>query len=99
MELLPKDIKIPKLYATEDQKDPICQTKLFAPHVDWTWYIIEMDEARELCFGFVVGQEQELGYFTISELRDLKRGLISPVERDLYFTPMTLSEVRAYHVD
>lgn len=94
MILLPKDCDIPKLYATEDQKDPICHIKLFTPDANWTWYIIEIDEAKELCFGYVIGHEKELGYFTMSELRALRRGLTLPIERDLSFTPTSLSEVK-----
>ena len=38
---------IPNLYETENQKDPICHIKLFLPSSNWTWYIIELDEAVE----------------------------------------------------
>ena len=36
---------IPNLYETENQKDQICHIKLFLPSSNWTWYIIELDEA------------------------------------------------------
>ncbi len=42
MSLIPQDIvnKIPNLYETENQKDPICYIKLFLPSSNWTWYIM-----------------------------------------------------------
>ncbi len=45
---------LPLLYATEEEKNPLCQIKLFTPDANWTWYIIEIDEECETCFGYVV---------------------------------------------
>src|SRR5215467_3041660 len=51
-----------------------------------------------LFFGLVVGFETELGYFSLTELQTAKEGLRGlralPIERDVYFTPTRLSEVR-----
>ncbi len=99
MNLIPNDHTIPELYTTENDVNPMCQLKLFTPDANWTWYIIEMDETGELCFGYVVGMEQELGYFTMSELRSLRGGLNLPIERDLSFSPQTLEEVKRVHHD
>ena len=99
MILIPKDHTIPALYSTEEFKDPICQVKLFTPDANWTWYLIEIDEANELCFGYVVGLEKELGYFAMSELREIRGALGLPIERDLGFTPTLLSEVKRLHND
>lgn len=99
MRLIPKNHTIPKLYATEDEKNPLCHIKLFTPDANWTWYIIEIDEDNELCFGYVVGLEKELGYLTISELEQVRGALGLPVERDLSFTPTLLSEVKELHHD
>ena len=99
MILIPKDHTIPPLYSAEDIKDPLCQVKLFTPDANWTWYIIEIDDANELCFGYVVGLEKELGYFTMSELKEIRGALILPIERDLGFTPTLLSEVKRLHND
>ena len=99
MNLIPKDHTIPALYSTEEIKDPLCQVKLFTPDANWTWYIIEIDDANELCFGFVVGLEKELGYFAMSELKEIRAALGLPIERDLGFTPTLLSEVKRLHND
>ncbi|MCT7573120.1 DUF2958 domain-containing protein [Aliarcobacter butzleri] len=73
--LLPLSIikNIPKLYETENQEEKICYVKLFLADSNWTWYIIEIDKQdNNTCFGLVDGFEQELGYFTIKELENLK---------------------------
>ena len=87
---------IPNLYETENQKDPICHIKLFLPSSNWTWYIIEIDKQdKNTCFGFVDGLEQELGYFNIRELENLKGMFGLKVELDTSFKPTKLSEIRA----
>src|SRR5512142_212548 len=48
-----------------------------------------------LFFGYVVGLESELGYFTLSELTAIRGMLKLPVERDRYFTLCRLSEIKA----
>ena len=55
MKLIPHDHSIPVLYSMEEEKDPLCHIKLFTPDANWTWYVIEIDDANELCFGYVVG--------------------------------------------
>jgi len=94
MKLIPNDHTIPVLYSTEDERNPICQIKLFTPDANWTWYIIEMDETEELCFGYIVGLECELGYFSLSELQKVRGALNLPVERDLGFSPLCLDDVK-----
>jgi hypothetical protein len=49
-------------------------------------------DGEDLFFGLVQGLEEELGYFSLSELESV-RVLGLPVERDLYFTPKPLSEL------
>ncbi len=87
---------IPNLYETENQKDKICYVKLFLPNSNWTWYIIEINKQdNNTCFGFVDGLEQELGYFTIKELENLRGQFGLKVELDSSFTPTQLSKIRA----
>ena len=50
-----------------------------------------------LFFGLVAGLEVELGYFSLTELQQVHGALGLPVERDLYFEPTPLSEVRKLH--
>jgi hypothetical protein len=48
-----------------------------------------------LFFGYVLGLERELGYFSLSELTAIRGMLKLPVERDRFFTPVRLSKVKA----
>jgi len=106
MQLLTEAIKktLPALYTQENEKDPMVYIKFFDPAGSWTWYVTEGEEADNgdfLFFGYVIGFEAELGYFTLSQLESAKKGLIgiqaTPVERDLYFTPCRLSKVKEQH--
>ncbi|MBF0313350.1 MAG: DUF2958 domain-containing protein [Oligoflexia bacterium] len=95
-ELIPPEIaqSIPMLYQTENTKDPIVHAKLFHPCSNWTWFVLEYDPVDRLCFGLTCGFESELGYFAVEELEDVVVNGLG-VERDLYFTPKPLSQVRA----
>lgn len=66
MELIANEIKekIPKLYDTERSLNPTCHVKLFTPDSQWTWFIIEIcKESNDICYGYVKGFDNELGYF------------------------------------
>lgn len=94
---IPDDLreKIPKLYDTENTASPTVWVKLFTPDSSWTWYVIEFD-GDDICFGYVVGHEAELGYFLLSDIACARGGLGLPVERDLFFDPKPLEEVKAF---
>ena len=86
---------IPNLYETENQEEKICYVKLFLPNSNWTWYIIEIDKSDyNTCYGLVDGFEQELGYFTIRELENLKGLFGLKVELDTSFKPTKLSKIK-----
>ena len=86
---------IPELYASTILKDPICRFKIFLPNSNWTWYIIEINkEDNNTCYGFVDGLEKELGYFTLSELENLKGAFGLKVELDTSFKPTKLSKIK-----
>ena len=94
-ELIPKEIleTIPKLYDTEEQKDPIVYVKLFLS--GFTWYITELSIDEDIAFGYVVSTYgSELGYFSLNEIKELKSSLGLKVERDLYFKPTPLSKIK-----
>src|SRR4051794_5095363 len=96
MELLTPELrsKLPPLYVTENAKDPMVWVKFFYPDSSWTWYGIEFD-GTDTFFGLVDGFEVELGYFSLTELLNTRGKLGLPIERDLYFSPCRLSELRA----
>jgi hypothetical protein len=96
MKLLTKDLekKLIENGDTSTQVDPIVIVKYFIG--SWTWYGIEYDPKSRIFFGAVDGHEFELGSFSLDELEAVKNThpLSLGVERDLYFTPKPLSEVK-----
>ena len=95
MKLLTKELRkqLPALGATENIKDPQAICKFFTPDSSWSWYITEFDQ-EDTFFGLAVGFEVELGYISLSELEATTGPLGLHVERDLYFKPTPLSEIR-----
>ena len=89
---------IPTLGANEDVDDcdeVLAPAKLFSPYTGWRWYITEWDAQTGLCFGLVEGFETELGYFDLTELAEATVfGSVPAVERDLYWEPKTIGEIR-----
>ena len=98
MQLLTKEIrtKLPALYTQENENDPMVICKFFTGWTNWTWYGIEFD-GQDLFFGYVLGHEAELGYFRLSELQGLKGPKGLSIERDMYFNPCKLSEIKKLH--
>jgi len=104
MQLLTQAIRaqIPALYSQEKNDDPACWIKFFTPDSNWTWYVIEGDAIEEApedfrFFGYVVGFDSELGYFTLAELEKARGPLGLAIERDRYFQPAPLSTIKAQH--
>lgn len=94
MKLLTQEdrLRLPPLYSTEDEEDPIVQVKFFDPCGSWSWYATEFD-GEDLFFGLVDGFERELGYFRLSELASVRGPLGIGIERDQFFTPVPLSKL------
>lgn len=95
--LIPQELfnTIPDLYETEEVPDSICYVKLFLPNTHWTWYITEISKLdHDICFGYVIGLEKELGYFSLNELKSLQHSLGVSVERDVSFQPTELSKIK-----
>ena len=92
MKLLTKALrnKIPPLYAQDGKGlEAIVYVKFFNPCGSWTWYVTEFD-GEDTFFGLVCGFENELGYFSLSELESVKGKLGIGIERDLYFESQPL---------
>jgi hypothetical protein len=97
--LMPDEVrhKLPPLYANEKiGLDAVAQVKYFTPDGMWSWYGSEYD-GEDVLFGLVAGFEVELGYFSLSELREVRGSLGLPVERDLHYEPKTLRELEELH--
>ena len=98
--LMTKDLgdTIPALYSNENVKDydsVLVPVKLFSAYTGWRWFITEWDAETGECFGLVQGFEAELGYFSLDELAEATVfGTVPAVERDLYWQPKNLGEIR-----
>lgn len=94
--LLTKELeaKIPMLYSTDnDGLEPMAYVRLFLPYMGWEWYILEFDGVDTL-FGYVFGDFNEYGYFSLNELSNAVAHKIVPaVERDLSWEPIPLSNI------
>ena len=93
MKLLTKEIReqLPPLYSQDGKGGKtIAYVKYFI--AGWTWYATEYD-GEDTFFGLVEGREKELGYFSLSELQQVKGPLGLPIERDLYFKPTPLEAI------
>ena len=97
MKLLTAELRghLPALYSQENNSDPTVHAKFFTPDSSWTWLVTEgaEDENDFRFFGYVIGLEEEWGYFMLSELEAARGPLRLPIERDLYFQPGPFSEV------
>lgn len=77
------------LGSTDSQKGPReIIVKFFTPDSSWTWYVLEGEQhdGDWHFFGLVDGHEKELGYFNLSDLKEIRGSLRLPVERDMYFS-------------
>jgi hypothetical protein len=94
MELLTKELraKLPGIYATEGNPDAMVVCKFFLTASAWTWYAVEFD-GEDTFFGLVEGDESEMGYFSLSELTDIRNRFNLSVERDIHFEPVLLKSL------
>jgi hypothetical protein len=104
MKMMTKEVekRIPALYSQEINSNPTVQAKFFTPWSNWTWYVTEGEKKEDgdwLFFGYVVGQEKELGYFTLSELQSVRGRFGLKIERDMYFKPTPLADIKKFHRD
>lgn len=84
---------LPKLHATDNEENPLVRAKLFLANFSWVWYAIEFD-SKNTCYGYVVGNDDELGYFTLSELYTVQDKVGTPIEIDIFFDPIRLHELQ-----
>ena len=89
--------RLPKRYAQEGTRNPIVHAKFFFPAGNWTWFVTEGEEDGDdfLFFGYVIGHEEEWGYFLLSELESVRGPGDLTIERDLHFQPEPFSKVIA----
>lgn len=89
--------QLPPLESQQSVEDPLVVCSFFLPDAPWHWYPLEFD-GDDTFFGWVMTMfGQELGTFYLSDLQRTRGFLGLPVERDRFFTPRPLSEVKKLH--
>jgi hypothetical protein len=86
--------QLPPLQSQEKEKDPLLICKYYMPLNKWVRYPIEFD-GEDTFFGYVVGDNPELGYFTLSKLERITEAY--GLQLDEKFQPTRLSEVKKIH--
>ena len=101
MQLLTAELRaqIPALYEQEKNDHQKVFCKFFCPWSDWTWFATEGEPRDEdfVFFGYVIGFEEEWGYFCLSELESVRGPGGLTIERDLHFRPRSFPQVLAQH--
>ena len=100
MMLLTKENKkaLPALYSTDGvikPEDKIAVVKFFHPFSNWTWYATEFDPETGIFYGWVDSPDPEWGNFSLEEMQSVKTHGLG-MERDMYWTPKPMKEVRNY---
>ena len=95
MQLLTQEIKnrLPKLGETDNVEDPVIQVKFFCPWSHWTWFAYEFD-GEDIFFGYVKGDFDEYGTFSLSELDSINGPMGLKIERDIHFSPKPVSQCK-----
>ena len=104
MKLLTQELRkqLPALYEQDGKGGKaIAYVKFFCPSSSWTWWAtegspIEDESGHEVdfhFFGLVDGHCKELGYFSLAELEEATGTMGLPIERDLWFAPVTLDQI------
>ena len=98
MQLLTAELRaqLPALYEQEKNDTQTVFCKFFCAWSDWTWFATEGGPRGDdfIFFGYVIGFDEEWGYFSLSELKQIRGALGLPVERDLYFQPRQFSQIK-----
>jgi hypothetical protein len=69
---------LPALYSQEDKGfDAIAYLKFYSPRSGWICYATEFD-GEDVFFGYVLGDFDEFGYFSLSEFEDANKHFQCP---------------------
>lgn len=93
-ELLTDELRmaLPKVYEQDSSGDPVVYAIFSFPLSGWKWFVTEGEPRGDdfIFFGYVIGFEAELGYFSLRELEEINiNGIV--IERDCNFKPSKLS--------
>lgn len=88
------------LYSQDGKgNDAVVIAKFFLPGSGFTWYVTEAEKQENgdyMFFGYVEGLDSELGYFSLSQLQNVRGRFGLRIERDMYFNngKTTLAQVK-----
>ena len=95
MKLMTQELKkqLPHIGAQSESEDPTVYAKFFCPWNHWTWFGYEFD-GEDTFFGYVKGDFDEYGTFSLSELESVVGPMGLTIERDIYFTEKPVSQCK-----
>jgi hypothetical protein len=97
-EFMPEELrdKIPTLYRTGGEADPMVWVKFFSPVSNWQWYIVEYGEEAGVAtfYGWLVSKAEQQGRFIRSDLASIRAYFGVTITRDPDFAPCRLSQVQ-----
>lgn len=95
MKLLTKAItkKALSQYNMGSDMDQMVVAKYFNPTGRGIWYLMNMAEDNDYCWGICHIYEWEIGSFSLKELDSIKLPFGLKIERDLYFKPVKAIEL------
>ena len=95
MKLLTEELrqKLPMIGSQDQNPDPTIIVKFFCPWNHWTWYAYEFDQ-KDIFFGYVKGDFDEFGTFSLFELESVAGPMGLKIERDIHFRPKPLSKCK-----
>lgn len=98
MKMMTKELeaKLPPLRSLDGKPEEEVLVRAHYFSGSWDWWATEYDPETRTFFGLVRGFEIELGYFSLDELEEnsCERRPLGGIERDLYWTPKSLKEIR-----
>lgn len=99
MNLLDKTLlgEFKKIGDQSDNPDPLVICKFFNPTGAGSWYAISYDPVDKVFFGYVSifrDHNDELGSFSLKEISEFREHFGLGIERDLFFKPTKLSEIK-----
>lgn len=87
------------LYSQEEKgEEALVLCKFFAPVGAYTWYVLEAEKREDdyMFFGLVINNqfEREYGYFTLSQLEEIRLPFACRIERDKYFDSNQIKNIK-----
>ena len=95
MKLLTKDIinKAKRQYNKGSDMEQNVVAKFFNPSGRGTWYLMNMHDDEDYCWGICHINEWEIGSFSIKELESIRLPWGLKIERDRMFSPIKASKL------